>query len=549
MFTLDQIVPWGRSFDEYRRMFSLSDTDLQLNILGCGDGPAGFNAEATRRGDNVISCDPIYQFTTVEIRGRIAATYDQILNQTRENTDDFVWTTITSVEELGRVRMEAMRTFLDDFDAGKAEGRYVDAGLPSLPFTDAAFDLALSSHFLFLYAEQLGEDFHRAAITELCRVAREVRIFPLLALGGKPSPCVKLVADQARAAGHDVVIERVPYEFQRGGNEMMRVRAHLAARTPVPATRVTEPVASVAPRKSKTAPVPPPELPRRGTRESSPARGPKPQPAAGTEVQEAAFYAQVTSSLFRALPATTGPWDRTQQHGGPPIALLGRALERLGGPAGSRIVRIAFDFYSPVPVSLVSVETAVVRPGRKLQISDATLRAAGRVVLRATAAHVLAETGRSPAVDQPFEVPPLPAAETRLSFPGIQRFEYADAIEWRVAEGDLGQPGPATVWARCRMPIVRDSALTGLERVLAVVDAANGISAELPIDGWMFVPIDLMVTLLRLPEEEWVGMSSRSTIAADGIGATETVLFDAKGPLGRALQTLYVAPRKPGDFV
>jgi len=445
--------------------------------------------------------------------------------------------------------MEAMRTFLDDFDAGKAEGRYVDAGLPSLPFTDAAFDLALSSHFLFLYAEQLGEDFHRAAIIELCRVAREVRIFPLLALGGKPSPCVKLVADQARAAGHDVVIERVPYEFQRGGNEMMRVRTHRAARKPVPATRVTEPNASAPAVKSKTAAVQRPEPARRGKGEASPARGPKPQPAASTEVQEPAFYAQVTSSLFRALPATAGPWERTQQHGGPPIALLGRALERLGGPAGSRIARIAFDFYSPVPVSLVSVETAVLRPGRKLQISEATLRAAGRVVLRATAAHVLAEAGRSPAVEQPFDVPPLPAAGTRLSFPGIPGFEYADAIEWRVAEGDLGRPGPATVWTRCRMPIVRDSSLTGLERVLAVVDAANGISAELPIDGWMFVPIDLMVTLLRTPEEEWVGMSSRSTIAADGIGATETVLFDAKGPLGRALQTLYVAPRKPGDFV
>jgi hypothetical protein len=270
---------------------------------------------------------------------------------------------------------------------------------------------------------------------------------------------------------------------------------------------------------------------------------------ARTLAEEAAFYAQVTSSLFRALPATIGPWDVTQQHGGPPIALLGRALERLGGPAGSRIARIAFDFYSPVPVGLVSVETAVLRPGRTLQISEATMRAAGRVVLRATAAHVLAEAGRSPAVGEPFEVPPLPAAETRLVFPGIKRFEYADAIEWRVAEGDLVQPGPATVWTRCRLPIVRDSALTGLERVLAVVDAANGISAELPIREWMFVPIDLMVTLLRLPEAEWLGMSSRSTIAADGIGATETVLFDAEGPLGRALQTLYVAPRKPGDFV
>lgn len=555
MFTLDQIVPWGRSFDEYRRMFALSDADLAVNILGCGDGPAGFNAEATRHGDSVISCDPIYQFTTVELRGRIAATYDQILDQTRKNPDEFVWTAITSVEELGRVRMEAMRTFLDDFDAGKAEGRYVEGALPALPFTDKAFDLALCSHFLFLYTAQLGEEFHRAAIAELCRVAREVRIFPLLALGGKPSPYVSLVADQARAAGHDVIIEPVPYEFQRGGNEMMRVGTHLAARVPVPAARVAAPPAPAAAGKSKTPAVQRPEPARRSTRESSSDRGPKPKLAAKAVAHEpniaqgAAFYAQVTSSLFRALPATTGPWDRTQQHGGPPIALLGRALERLGGPAGSRIARIAFDFYGPVAVGLVSIETAVLRPGRKLQISEATMRAAGRVVLRATAAHVLAEAGRSPAVNEPFDVPALPASETRLVFPGIERFEYADAIEWRVVSGDLGRPGPAVVWTRCRMPLVRDSALTGLERVLTVADAANGISAELPIKTWMFVPIDLMVTLLRLPEGEWLGMSSRSMIAADGIGATETVLFDEEGPLGRALQTLYVAPRQPGDFV
>ena len=298
MFTLDQVVPWGRSFDEYRRMFALSDADLALNILGCSDGPAGFNAEATRRGDRVISCDPIYQFTTVELRGRIAATYDQILDQTRRNPDEFIWTTIKSVEELGHVRMEAMRVFLDDYDAGKAEGRYVEAALPALPFADRSFDMALCSHFLFLYTEQLGEDFHRSAIAELCRVARDVRIFPLLALGGKPSPYVGLVADQARAAGHDVVIERVPYEFQRGGNEMMRVRTQIPARVPVPAARVAEPSAPAAARKSKKAAVQRPEPARRSTRESSPDRGPKPKPAAGTGAQEAAFYSQFDPQPF-----------------------------------------------------------------------------------------------------------------------------------------------------------------------------------------------------------------------------------------------------------
>jgi len=226
MFTLDQVVPWGRSLDEYRSMFSLTDADLDtMNILGCADGPASFNAEATRRGDSITSCDPIYQFNVVEMRQRISETYDKIVDETRKNCDDFVWTTIKSVDELGRRRMAAMRMFLDDYEMGKEEGRYIEASLPTLPFVDAEFDLALCSHFLFLYTAQLGEDFHKAAIRELCRVAREVRVFPLLALGGKPSPFVEPVAAAARAAGHEVLIERVPYEFQRGGNKMMRIRA------------------------------------------------------------------------------------------------------------------------------------------------------------------------------------------------------------------------------------------------------------------------------------------------------------------------------------
>src|SRR5688572_9915115 len=145
MFTLEQVVPWGRSFDEYCRMFALDDDDLGLRILGCGDGPASFNAEATRRGATVISCDPIYRCEAVQIRQRIAATYDQIIEQTRRNVDAFVWDPIASVDELGRVRMTAMEEFLDDFSRGRAEGRYVEAELPALPFDDSSFDLALCS--------------------------------------------------------------------------------------------------------------------------------------------------------------------------------------------------------------------------------------------------------------------------------------------------------------------------------------------------------------------------------------------------------------------
>jgi hypothetical protein len=224
MFTLDQVVPWGRSFDEYRRMFALSDADLGLKILGCGDGPASFNAEATRRGANVISCDPIYRFTSDHIRDRIAITYEQILEQTRQNVDDFVWDSIESVDELGRIRMAAMEAFLQDYGPGKAQGRYIDGELPALPFADSSFDLALCSHLLFLYSSQLGEAFHRAAIVELCRTAREVRIFPLIELGGQRSPFTERMVEELHGQGLGASIETVAYEFRRGANQMMRIR-------------------------------------------------------------------------------------------------------------------------------------------------------------------------------------------------------------------------------------------------------------------------------------------------------------------------------------
>lgn len=223
MFALDQVVPWGRSFDEYRAMFALSDADLAGRILGCGDGPASFNARATGQGASVVSCDPIYQWRTEEIRQRIDQTYDTVLDQTRQNAREFVWETIASVEELGRVRMAAMGEFLADYPKGVLEGRYIEGELPSLPFSDGQFDLALCSHLLFLYSAQLGEDFHHAATLELVRVAREVRVFPLLALGGAPSPFIDPCGRVLREAGCEVSIEQVPYEFQRGGNQMMRI--------------------------------------------------------------------------------------------------------------------------------------------------------------------------------------------------------------------------------------------------------------------------------------------------------------------------------------
>ena len=136
----------------------------------------------------------------------------------------FVWEPISSIEELGRLRMEAMGKFLVDYDRGKEEGRYRSESLPSLSFSDGQFHFALCSHFLFLYSDQLDLEFHIESIREMCRVSKEARIFPLLQLGASPSPHVPAVVDYFEDAGYGVDIVRVPYEFQRGGNQMLRIR-------------------------------------------------------------------------------------------------------------------------------------------------------------------------------------------------------------------------------------------------------------------------------------------------------------------------------------
>jgi hypothetical protein len=226
-FSLDRVVPWGRSFDEYVAMFALSAGDLGKRILGCGDGPASFNSVCTRQGGKVLSADPLYRFTADEIRSRIAITYEEVMAQTRKNAHEFVWRHIASVEDLGRIRMAAMDEFLSDYPDGLRAGRYVEAGLPRLPFDAGAFGLALCSHFLFLYSEHFSEEFHLESIRELCRVAEEVRIFPLLELGAVQSRHLDPVL--ARLAGEGFVcdVETVAYEFQRGGNRMLRIKAPL----------------------------------------------------------------------------------------------------------------------------------------------------------------------------------------------------------------------------------------------------------------------------------------------------------------------------------
>ena len=220
---LKQIIPLGRTLREYELMFALTAADRSKTILGCGDGPASFNAEWTAQGGRVISIDPIYEFPGAQIRARFDAVLDDIVAEVEATKARWVWGFQQNPQGLRANRSAAMEGFLADYDAGKQEGRYQVAELPSLPFPDDAFDLALCSHLLLLYSHLLSLDFHLASLRELCRVAKEVRVFPLLDMVGNISEHLTALRLALAREGIETVIEEVAYEFQKGGNQMLRV--------------------------------------------------------------------------------------------------------------------------------------------------------------------------------------------------------------------------------------------------------------------------------------------------------------------------------------
>ena len=123
--TLDRVIPWGRSLEEYTQMFNLSDEELDLRILGVGDGPASFNSEMNALGHTVRSIDPIYSFSKAQIERRVEENYDNLMSQVEENADNFVWDFFSDSAHCGQFRLKTMRKFLDDFEVGKIQGRYL----------------------------------------------------------------------------------------------------------------------------------------------------------------------------------------------------------------------------------------------------------------------------------------------------------------------------------------------------------------------------------------------------------------------------------------
>ena len=221
---LSGVVPWGRNIDEYREMFLLTDSDMKKKIAGFGDGPASFNCQASETGADVTSFDPIYQYSEKQLRERIKEVKTEILRQMAENSDNYVWDRIKNIDGLERIRMTAMEMFLNDFEKGRVEGRYIFHTLPErLPYDDGTFDIGLSSHFLLMYTE-LGYDFHIKAISEMLRICREIRIFPVCDLNSRKSELTERVIGYFKDNGFTADFLKTSYEFQKNADKMLRLR-------------------------------------------------------------------------------------------------------------------------------------------------------------------------------------------------------------------------------------------------------------------------------------------------------------------------------------
>jgi hypothetical protein len=257
---------------------------------------------------------------------------------------------------------------------------------------------------------------------------------------------------------------------------------------------------------------------------------------------EAIFHG--ADGRFVASDLARGPWDPNAQHGGAAAALVMRALERLPAAEGLILSRVTYELLRPVPIGPLSVSAEVVRPGRRVQLLEASVaNSAGIEVVRARALQVRAASGDELPL-QSAAPPPGPETARENDFEPRYRPMFApDAIEIKFVEGRFRDGGAATAWFRLRVPVLAGEEPTPLQRLAAAGDFGNGISAFLPWDEYVFINPDLTLYIERPPAGEWIALQSRTLIAPGGIGTAESILYDERGRVGRATQALLIAPR------
>jgi hypothetical protein len=262
------------------------------------------------------------------------------------------------------------------------------------------------------------------------------------------------------------------------------------------------------------------------------------------QVLEAIFFPD--GERFVPGDLARGPWSPEAQHGGPAAALLARSIARFDGGERMFVVRLTVEFLRPIPIAPLQIQTRLVRPGRKVQLVEASLRTEANEVARAAAMRIRCAEVPLPAnLERGPEPPPQPESGAAPVSPWRAEWPYVafhtHAVDHRFVVGRFDTPGPATDWIRLRVPLVAGEETLPLCRVAAAADFGNGVSWILPRrDGYLFINPDLTIYLHRVPAGEWVCLEAVTRVQPHGVGLAESRLWDEKGEIGRSLQGLLI---------
>jgi hypothetical protein len=243
-------------------------------------------------------------------------------------------------------------------------------------------------------------------------------------------------------------------------------------------------------------------------------------------------------------PEAAGPWDRRMQHGSAPASLVTWAAERIPSPAPMDIARVTIDLMRPVPVAPLTIETEVLREGRKIQLCAIRLFDGG---VLAVAASVLKVRQQAQALPEEISDPPLrlPLPDASPEDPAqFSNSPFVTGMQLRAARGKFGVPGPGAIWYRVVRPLVEGASVSQAVRAVVAADFCNGTSAALDFRHWMFLNADLTVSMMREPVGEWILLDAESWIGPDGAGLAMARLADTRGYFGRAVQSLVVEKRE-----
>lgn len=257
-----------------------------------------------------------------------------------------------------------------------------------------------------------------------------------------------------------------------------------------------------------------------------------------------AFYRKTGEDRFASGPATAGPWSPRTQHGGPPSALLGMAMERHAPRDGFRIVRFTVELPRPVPVADLRVQVRTVHSSRRAELLEGSITADDQPVLLARAWRMMASPDDTPSLRPAPEPPPLPPAAAQPRMKGAYVDGYVSAMEWRF-EHDQGFDaiGPGVVWARQRIPLLAGVPDTPLVRALTLADSTWAVAFELDHDRRLVINTDVTLGLHRDPVGEWLCVRADTSASPRGSGLAIGQLSDTRGDCGRVVQSLLVARR------